>query len=196
MKIYIIIALLIVVSFISCEEPIYSPKQVAYPRIEFPEKGNNLEYKNDCPYTFEYPNYAKIVHQKNKFTNKIEPCWFNVHFTEFDATIYMSYLEIGKDISLEKVLEDAHKLTYAHSKKADYIDEALISNKNGVQGQLSEVGGNVATNIQFYLSDKEKHYIRGSLYFNSAPNIDSVQPIVDFIKVDMMHIFDSFEWKE
>lgn len=180
----------------SCEEPTFSPKPIAYPRIHFPEKGNYLKYnENDCPYTFEYPNYSKIVQQKNNFTKEIEPCWFNIEFTDFNATIYMSYLEIGRDISLEKVLEDAHKLTYAHSKKADYIDEAIIKNKNGVEGQLSEVGGNVATNIQFYLSDKEKHYIRGSLYFNSTPNIDSVQPMVNFIRKDMMHIFDTFEWK-
>ena len=190
------IILLLLISLSSCDTPIYSPKPVAYPRIIFPEKGNYISYEeNDCPFTFEYPNYSKITQQKNKFTNEIEPCWFNVNFTDFNATIYMSYLKIGEDISLEKVLEDAHKLTYAHSKKADYIDEAIISNNNGVKGQLYEVGGNVATNIQFYLSDKEKHYIRGSLYFNSTPNIDSVQPIVDFIRKDMMHIFETFEWK-
>lgn len=188
--------LLIIITLFSCEEQVYSPKPIAYPRIHFPEKGTYFKYeKAECPYTFEYPDYASIKPVKNKFTNKIEPCWFNISFTDFDATIHMSYLEIGKGISLEKVLEDAHKLTYTHSKKADYIDEAVISNKNGVKGQFSEVGGNVATNIQFYLSDKENHYIRGSLYFNATPNIDSVQPMVDFIKKDMMHVFETFEWK-
>lgn len=188
--------LTLVVLFSSCEKPVYTPKPIAYPRIHFPEKGNFEQYnKEDCPFTFEYPNYAEIVQEKNAFTNEIEPCWFNVSFKDFNATLYMSYKEIGSDISLEKVLEDAHKLTYAHSKKADYIDEALIENKQGVKGQLSEVGGDVATNIQFYLSDLESHYIRGSLYFKASPNIDSVQPIVDFIRADMMHVFETFDWK-
>lgn len=195
-NIFFYFLVVMLVSLSSCEEPVYSPKAIAYPRIEFPEKGTFEKYDNtDCPFSFEYPNYAKIVQQKNKFTNELESCWFNISFEDFDATLYLSYKEIGSEISLEKVLEDAHKLTYAHSKKADYIDEALIKNKQGVKGQISEVGGNVATNIQFYLSDLEKHYIRGSLYFQASPNIDSVQPIVDFIRADMMHVFDTFEWK-
>lgn len=188
--------IIVLVLFSSCEETVYSPKPIAYPRIDFPEKGNFEKYNNnDCPFSFEYPEYTEIVQQKNKFSNELNPCWFNISFKDFNATLYMSYKEIGTDISLEKVLEDAHKLTYAHSKKADYIDEALIKNKQGVKGQLSEVGGNVATNIQFYLSDLERHYIRGSLYFRASPNIDSVQPIVDFIRADMMHVFETFEWK-
>ncbi len=195
MKLKTIILFLAFISLFSCDEPVFTPKPYAYPRIYFPKKGDYLNYNHkECPFVFEYPTYSKIVQKKNSFTNEIEPCWFNIYFEDFNATIYMSYKEIGSDISLAKVLEDAHKLTYAHTKKADYIDEAQISNKHGVKGQLSEVGGNVATNIQFYLSDKEKHYIRGSLYFEATPNIDSVQPIVDFIKKDMMHVFETFEW--
>jgi len=187
---------ILIISLLSCETPVFTPKPIAYPRIHFPEKGNYKKYDVvECPYTFEFPTYAKIETKKNKFTNEYENCFFNIKFEDFNATLYMSYKEIGSDITLEKVLEDAHKLTYNHSKKADYIDEALIKNRNGVKGQLSEVGGNVATNIQFYLSDMEKHYIRGSLYFNASPNIDSVQPIVDFIKKDMMHVFETFDWK-
>jgi len=192
----ILITLIFSIALVSCKNTNYTPKPKAYPRIIFPEKGEYINYSNEeCPYSFEYPTYADIVLEKNKFTKEIVPCWFNVEFKEFNATIYMSYKEIGNDISLEKVLEDAHKLTYAHTKKADYIDEAEIKNKNGVEGQLSEVGGDVATNIQFYLSDYEKHYIRGSLYFKATPNIDSVQPIVDFIKEDMMHVFETFNWQ-
>lgn len=177
----------------SCESPVYTPKPYAYPRVQFPEKGAYETYNVDgCPFSFDFPVYSKIIIEKNDINN---PCWFNIEFTDFDATIYLSYKEIGNEISLEKVLEDAHKLTYTHSKKADYIDEATIQNKNDVKGQLSEIGGNVATNIQFYLSDLESHYIRGSLYFNSSPNIDSVQPMVDFIKKDMHHIFRTFKWK-
>jgi len=182
------------VLFSACETLTPTPKPIAYPRIHFPEKGEYLQYQqNECPYTLEYPSYAEIVIKKSN--QEQNPCWFNIEFKDFNATIYMSYKEIGTEISLEKVLEDAHKLTYAHSKKADYIDEALIQNKYGVKGQLSEVGGNVATNVQFYLSDLEKHYIRGSLYFQATPNIDSVQPMVDFIKQDMNHIFETFQWK-
>ncbi len=193
----IIAFLFFMVVLFSCEEKTYTPKPIAYPRIHFPEKGKLIRYDNgNCPYHFEYPDYAKIVVEKNTMTNEDMPCWFDINFDDFNATIYMSYKEIGSEISLEKVLEDAHKLKAAHNKKADYIDEARIKNKNGVEGELAEIGGNVATNVQFYLSDYKTHYIRGSLYFQATPNIDSVQPIVDFIKADMMHIFETFEWEK
>lgn len=190
---YFILLFVLGLLFSSCEDIVFSPKPVAYPRIHFPEKGNYVEYNNgSCPYHFEYPEYAKIKVENIEET----PCWFNINFEDFNATIYMSYKEIGSEISLEKVLEDAHKLKNAHNKKADFIDEARIENKNGVAGELSEIGGNVATNVQFYLSDYKQHYIRGSLYFQATPNIDSVQPIVDFIKADMMHIFETFDWEK
>lgn len=196
-KIFLASLFAIILVLTSCEETVYSPKPIAYPRIHFPDKGDFVQYtKDECPYTFEYPSYATIKLQRDNFSKQIMPCWFNINFTDFNATIYMSYKEIGQEISLEKVLEDAHKLKNAHNKKADFIDEARIKNKNGVEGELAEIGGNVATNVQFYLSDYEKHYIRGSLYFQASPNIDSVQPIVDFIKEDMMHIFESFEWEK
>lgn len=188
--------LLFVVSlfFISCEETIYSPKPIAYPRIQFPEKGDFNNYQDEsCPFSFQYPKYAEIELDPSSIDQN--PCWFNINFEDFNAKIYMSYKEIGSEISLEKVLEDAHKLKNAHNKKADFIDEAVIKNKNGVEGELSEIGGNVATNVQFYLSDYENHYIRGALYFRATPNIDSVQPIVDFIKADMMHVFETFDWQ-
>ncbi|MGB1017876.1 MAG: hypothetical protein ACPGVH_02305 [Chitinophagales bacterium] len=180
--------------FSSCEETVYTPKPIAYPRIHFPEKGDYINYKlADCPFNFEYPKYASL--ENDPSGKEKNPCWFNINFDDFNAKIYMSYKEIGPEISLEKVLEDAHKLKNAHNKKADYIDEAVIKNKNGVEGELSEIGGNVATNVQFYLSDYENHYIRGALYFRATPNIDSVQPIVDFIKADMMHVFETFNWE-
>lgn len=189
---YFILLFIMSLVFSSCEDISYTPKPIAYPRIHFPEKGNYTEYNNaDCPYHFEFPEYASIKIEKIEET----PCWFNINFEDFNATIYMSYKQIGTEISLEKVLEDAHKLKNAHNKKADFIDEAKIQNENGVEGELSEIGGNVATNVQFYLSDYETHYIRGALYFQATPNIDSVQPIVDFIKADMMHIFKTFDWE-
>lgn len=190
---YFIVLFFLSLVLSSCEDIVYTPKPIAYPRIHFPDKGKYIVYQNnECPYSFEYPDYAKVQSQKIEET----PCWFDINFEDFNATIYMSYKEIGAQISLEKVLEDAHKLKNAHNKKADYIDEAQIQNEHGVKGELSEIGGNVATNVQFYLSDYEKHYIRGSLYFQASPNIDSVQPIVDFIKADMMHIFETFEWQD
>jgi gliding motility-associated lipoprotein GldD len=108
----------------------------------------------------------------------------------------LSYKEINEQNSLSKLLEDSHKLTFKHTRKAQYIDENVLHNDHGVSGILYEIGGNAASNAQFFLTDSVKHYIRGSLYFSSVPNEDSLAPVIKFVKDDMMKMFKTFEWDE
>jgi gliding motility-associated lipoprotein GldD len=182
---------------ISCTSDDYVPKQKAYPRLILPE---NIQYTSaslaGCSYDFEYPTHSVIEIDSFFFGEATyDKCWINIAYPSLNSKIHISYKEIGKDISLEKVLQDAHEMTYNHSKKADFIDELNIKNKYGVEGLLFEVGGDAATNIQFYLSDFEKNYVRGALYFQATPNADSLQPAVDFVKADLMHFFETFQWK-
>ena len=60
---------------------------------------------------------------------------------------------------------------------------------------MSNIGGDAANNLQFYLTDYEKHYLRGAVYFASHPNQDSIKPALDFVKKDVMHLFETFNWK-
>jgi len=34
------------------------------------------------------------------------------------------------------------------------------------------------------------------LYFNTVPNNDSLEPVINFIKTDIKHLFSTFNWKE
>lgn len=192
-----IAVIFILVSLLSaCGEQNFVPKPIAYPRIELPEFTNFKVFESDCPYTFEYPQYVEIVKDSFFFEDEVlSNCWINMNYPSINAKVHFSYKEIGKDITFEKVMEDTHELEYNHSKKADYIDEYPIENKFGVQGLMIDIGGNAANNLQFYLSDNEKHYLRGALYFTSSPNVDSIQPALDFVKEDMLHLFETFEWR-
>lgn len=185
------------VSLFSCKENNYLPKAIAYPRIILPELHEYKSFDASCPYTFEYPDYAIIVEDSFYFEDRLySACWINVVYPSLNAKIHISYKEIGKDISLEKVMEDSHELAYTHTKKADYIDEYEVSNKYGVEGLMTNIGGDAANNLQFYLSDYKQHYLRGALYFESHPNADSLQPALNFIREDMLHIFESFQWQQ
>lgn len=193
-KIAVIFLLACIMS--ACGEQNFVPKPIAYPRIELPVLNNFLSFESDCPYTFEFPQYVEIVKDSFFFEDEVlSNCWINMNYPTINAKVHFSYKEIGKDITFEKVMEDTHELEYNHSKKADYIDEYPIENKNGVRGLMIDIGGNAANNLQFYLSDNEKHYLRGALYFSSSPNVDSIQPALDFVKADMLHLFETFEWK-
>ena len=58
-----------------------------------------------------------------------------------------------------------------------------------------ELDGSTATNAQFFITDSTKHFLRGSLYFNSTTNQDSIAPVLAFLKIDMLKLIESLEWK-
>lgn len=174
----------------------YTPKPKAYPRIHFPEHTYELFNPESCPFKFEKPVYARVVNDTDYFGKQpAQPCWMNILLPDFNGTINLTYKSIGKENSFEKLLDDAHNLSYKHTKKADYINEIRIENKHGVGGLLYDVGGDAASNVQFFLTDSQRHFIRGALYFNNTPNSDSMAPVVTFVKEDLRHILGSFEWK-
>lgn len=37
--------------------------------------------------------------------------------------------------------------------------------------------------------------MRGALYFNSEPRLDSIQPVLNFVKQDVDVMIKSFRWK-
>lgn len=194
MKYYLLI-LSVSLFFTACEEESFTPKPKAYFRIDLPEKVYQSFQPSDCPYSFEYPLYAKVNRDTSFFDGKTEdPCWLNISFEGLGGIIHISYKPITKEQTLFKLSEDAHKLAFKHTVKADFIDEQYIQTKNGVKGMLYDVGGNAASNVQFFVTDSTQHYLRGALYFSAAPNADSLEPVVKFVRQDMLHLLETFKW--
>jgi gliding motility-associated lipoprotein GldD len=193
--VYCLLCIALCLSFLSSCSETFTPKPRGYFRIELPEK-HYRQYQSDiCPFRFEYPVYS-IIQRDSMLTNESpdKPCWFNIDFKTLGAKIHLSYKEINEESSLSKLLEDSHKLTFKHTQKAEYIDESELKNKHGCSGILYEIGGNAASNAQFFLTDTTHHYIRGSLYFSNVPNEDSLGPVIKFVKGDMMRMIQTFEW--
>lgn len=189
---YLAAACLICILFTSCddEDPIYSPKPRGYSRIDFPKK-EYRRYDSLCPYTFEIPVYSRMVVDRDQ---KTEPCWFNLEFPKFKATLYISYKEIDNNIA--KYLDDSHEFANGHQIKATGLDEvAILRDSAQVYGLLFDISGNTASSLQFYLTDSTRHFLRGSLYFNSIPNIDSLKIVVDFLKTDVLRMINTTQWK-
>jgi gliding motility-associated lipoprotein GldD len=185
-RITVIITLL---SLVCCKRH-YTPKPAGYLRIDFPEKTYRL-YDSTCPFSFEYPVYGKIT----KDTSRIaEPCWINIEFPHFGGKIHISYKTVNKN--LNTYIEDSRTLAYKHTVKADAISEILYSDEERkVYGLLYDIKGDAASNVQFYLTDSTKHFLRGSLYFNVQPNADSLAPVIDFIRDDIVHLVETLKWK-
>ena len=175
----------------------YIPKPKSYPRVICPERSYELFDPADCPFKFEKPVYAKVLHDSTYFGEKLkdDQCWLNVYFPSLNGVINLTYKDINDTMSLERLVEDAHKMAFKHTKKANYIDEMKIVNEHGVGGILYDLGGDAASNVQFFLTDTNRHFIRGALYFYSQPNADSMAPVLDFVKADMNRMLKTFEWK-
>jgi len=75
------------------------------------------------------------------------------------------------------------------------INDSVIRTPNGVEGIYFSLGGNTATANQFFLTDSVKHFLRGALYFNAAPNADSLGVVNDFLKKDLQHLINTLKWK-
>lgn len=177
---FIVLALCLV----SCGDEIL-PKPKGQLRLEYPT-AKYYELSNDCPYVFEINDVVKL---KEKDT-----CSFELHYPKMKATVYLTYKKVDRNI--EDLLRDAQKLTYDHVIKADDImEQPFIDKEKKVYGMFYEVGGNAATNAQFYLTDSTKHFMVGSLYFYAKPNYDSILPAASYIKNDIRKIMETVKWK-
>jgi gliding motility-associated lipoprotein GldD len=178
----------------SCNSP-FVPKPRGYFAINFPKHQYQLFNQPGYPYSFEYPVYATIVKDTTFFdTTPENPWWINIDFPQLGGRIYVSYKDLLKN-NFEKMVADAYKLTYKHTSKATYIKDSLLNTPNGVHGVFFSVGGNAATGKQFFLSDTTQHFLRGALYFDVAPQADSLNIVYDFLQKDLSHLINTFKWK-
>ncbi|MXV14689.1 gliding motility lipoprotein GldD [Pedobacter sp. HMF7056] len=170
----------------------YAPKPRGYFKIDLPEKAYQA-YSGECPFEFDYPVYSKVVPDSMGGSKACSP---NLLFPKFNGRIHLSYYEVANRERLNELVEDAYKLAYKHVAKSTGIDRQEINypSKN-VYGALYHIEGNTASSVQFYLTDSSRHYIRGALYFREEPRLDSIQPVLDFVKKDIDVMIRSFRWK-
>lgn len=185
------VAIALVALFWGCADaPV--PKPIGYYRIDFPEKHYRL-FDTTYPFRFMYPEYG-IIHRIPDNDSLHRSIWLNVDFPRYRAHIHLSYMDVAGN--LELMTEDARKLAYKHTYKAEAINERVFTNeKERVYGILYDIQGNSASSIQFYVTDSSRHYIRGALYFRCRPNKDSLAPAVRFFVEDVIKLIETLRWK-
>lgn len=174
----------------SCSEEEVHPKPRGFFRIELPARTYRLFNPEGCPYKFEIPDYAIPVKDTNSLS---EPCWYYIIIPSLNAQLYLTYKPLHGDV--DKYLEDTHTLVYKHTARASSIDEQVVQFKPGVSGVLYTLGGDAASATQFFVTDSARHFLRGAIYFNVAPNADSLAPVQNYLREDVLHLLKSFEWK-
>jgi len=182
----------IILLFASCGSNNETPKPRGYFRIDLPKK-QYISFDTTYPYSFEYPIYAKIVPDTEI---GVEPYWVNIDFPRFSGRINLSYKKVTQK-NLYQLFEDSRTFVNKHIPKSDgIVPEVVEDKKQNVYGLLYDIeGSGVASPFQFCLTDSVNHFIRGALYFNFAPNNDSLAPVISFIKEDIRHMVKTLKWK-
>ena len=166
------------------------PRPYGYFRVDLPLHSYRMIDTLNLPYRFELPKNARLI---NRITAG-ESYWIDLYYPKLNASIYCSYKPVQGN--LINLLEDTRKIVYKHSVRADGISERVFDNTDkNVHGILYDLKGNTASSIQFVLTDSTHNFFRGALYFNNVPNKDSIAPMAKYIREDVIHIMESFEWK-
>jgi gliding motility-associated lipoprotein GldD len=173
------------------------PKPRGHFRIDLPAK-EYVKFNPDSsatgkPFSFEYPRYGYI---STLTDSQSDPGWLNIEFPQFKAKIYLTYKAVSNN--LESLMEQTFQMNVKnHIIKAEAINEQMIQNpQNKVYGILYDLKGNTASAVQFYVTDSINHYLRGSLYFTAEPNADSLSPVINFFREDIIHFIETLEWKK
>ena len=188
----LLVALALLTVAFSCDrQPNPLPKPRGYFRIDLPEKAY-VKVDTIEKYSFECPQYALITPDPYSPNEKN---WVNVEMPQFKGSIHLTHKPV--DGNLGEYLEDVHTMVTKHLQKANGVRDSLIFNdEHQVYGLFIEMDGKgVATPMQFYLTDSTKNFVRGALYFNFKPDNDSMQPVINFIREDIDHLINTFEWK-
>lgn len=169
----------------------YSPKPSGYFRIELEQPVYRQFKDSSALFSFNIQQQANI----EVVADTVGGDWFDIDYPSLNARIYCSLLPIrsGKDLIANS--EDSHKLAYIHAIKADGIYEKSYSDpENKVYALIYDVDGNVAAPVQFVITDSIHYFFRGALSFNVVPNQDSIAPVKDYIRNDILEIITSFRW--
>lgn len=181
------------ITVIGCGSNNYNPKPKGYNRIELlPAEYQTLA--DSFPFQMEYSSQAKILKDSSWIAERY---WFDLHYENLGANIQVTYKPVNNNRqTLEEYLMDSYKLTSEHKVKAYAIDESVITLNNGIKATVMELSGEVPTQFQFHVTDSTTHFLRCALYFRTATQNDSLRPVINYVKMDMLHMLNTLTWDQ
>ncbi len=60
---------------------------------------------------------------------------------------------------------------------------------------IYDLKGDVASAVQFFMTDSSRSFSQGIPVFQLRPNRDSLNPVIEFLREDIMHLIETTQWK-
>jgi len=191
-RVDIFLILFIAIIIASCDTN-YLPKPKGYNRIILPKHEYQM-LPDTFPYAFEYSKNAKILPDSSWITERY---WIDIFYPKLGSSITMSYKPINhSEDSLKNFLRTAYKLTSKHQIKAYAIDEYIFKTDMGETAVLASLSGEVPSQYQFFITDSTVNFLRGALYFNTSTKNDSLAPVINYMRDDIMHLLNTTTWHD
>lgn len=188
----IVVGMVVSFGLVSCTADYY-PRPKGYNRIDLPHP-QFLSLPDSFPYTFQYSSHAQLLKDSSWIA---EPYWVDVHYPALGANIQVTYKPInGLESLRNEYEEDSYRLTSKHQVKAYSIEDTNVLLPNGNVAVVTELEGQVPSQFQFYVTDSVRHFLRGALYFKTATQNDSLAPVIEYMKQDIMHLLNTLAWKQ
>jgi gliding motility-associated lipoprotein GldD len=171
----------------------YLPKPLGYNRLILPEPAYR-SLPDTLPYTFEYSQHAKLLDDSSRISERF---WIEIYYPEMKANVHVTYKKLqNNEQLLKEFMNDAYTLTAKHQIKAYAIDETIVKTPTDKTAVIAELDGEVPSQMQFTITDSTKNFLRGALYFDTKVNNDSLRPAIEYMKKDIMHMINTFDWKK
>ncbi|HEY0742249.1 MAG TPA: gliding motility lipoprotein GldD [Chryseosolibacter sp.] len=175
-----------------CEKN-YLPKPIGYNRLELPDP-EYVRLPDSLPYSFEISKHARLLDDTSAINERY---WIEIYYPLLKSNVHVTYKRIGNNQKLLKeFLDDAYTLTAKHQIKASGINEIITKTGKGQTAVIAELEGEVPSQFQFTITDSTKNFLRGALYFNTKVHNDSLAPAIEYMKKDIMHMINTFEWRD
>ena len=174
-------------------ENYFLPKQSAYLRLDYPKPEYKLIDDKDFPFFFEANTRLSEISDIDINLRSID---FIINYNQLNAQINFQYKNVNSSEKLKAYILDLKSTIETHSMMANSvkIKDYSLKEKN-IFGRIFDLSGNVASPYQFYLTDSINNIISGLVYFNIKPNYDSILPAINYIENDIIHLIESFDWK-
>ncbi|MCD8288205.1 MAG: hypothetical protein LUC18_05125 [Porphyromonadaceae bacterium] len=147
-------------------------------------------FSSSFPLTFEVPSQVRVEQEESA------PAWINLAYSSYGATLWCTYVSL-RNVDREALFAEGRDLVYVHAAKASSITaQEYTDEERQVYAVLYRLTGEVATPLQFTITDSLSYLFRGALYFDESVRTDSVAPLIEYITDDVRHLIETIQPQE
>ena len=152
---------------------------------------SQVQFYDDSTSVADFPEISFQINDKSNLTQ--EGCNLNIKNLKLRSTIFITHIKIDNNLSLiesdfaDKMNKNSENAFFVNS--SEYVDE-----QKRVFAKYFSFSGDTPSNTYFFITDSDKFYLTGSLFFDSKPNYDSLLPSINHVNKDIRKLIQSFNW--